>query len=172
MIWVRTNRGSVRAAAVGAVCVLAGADSLSFGHVHLDKGRCVGTPPRHRGRRTGFLGPRVAANAPPDQTVGLGAADFCAICATLSMASPCCSGADRSTRPFAHFAACRVNGGRASRERAATAFSGPPPHPRPLCWADSAAARAARRRKTPSTRLGFPLCELGFHGRSVDSGRK
>src|SRR3977135_4070182 len=78
MLWVRTNR---RIGAAVALFALAVQLVLSFGHVHLDKAALFAP--------AGISAPQTAGggDAPPDPDRRPGAADFCAICATISLAS-------------------------------------------------------------------------------------
>jgi len=77
MLWIRANR---RIGAAVALFALAVQLVLSFGHVHLDK-TALFAP-------TAVSAPQTASgDAPPDPDRRPGAADFCAICATLSLAS-------------------------------------------------------------------------------------
>src|SRR5712675_788634 len=85
MLWVRTNR---RIGAAVALFALAVQLALSFGHVHLDN-----------------AAPQTASggDAPPDPDRRPGATDFCAICATLSLASTLLlPEPSRFTPPIAH----------------------------------------------------------------------
>jgi hypothetical protein len=94
MLWVRTNR---RIGAAVALFALAVQLVLSFGHVHLDKAALFAP--------AGISAPQTAGggDAPPDPDRRPGAADFCAICATISLASTqLLPEPTRLTPPIAH----------------------------------------------------------------------
>jgi len=94
MLWVRTNR---RIGAAVALFALAVQLALSFGHVHLDKAALFAP--------AAIAAPQTASggDASPDPDRRPGAADFCAICATLSLASTLLlPEPSRLTPPIAH----------------------------------------------------------------------
>jgi hypothetical protein len=80
MFWIRANR---RIGAAVALFALAVQLVLSFGHVHLDKAGPFGPAV------AGISAPQASngGGAPPDRHHRPGADDFCAICATISLAS-------------------------------------------------------------------------------------
>jgi hypothetical protein len=79
MFWIRANR---RIGTTVALFALAVQLILSFGHVHLDKAALFGPAV------AGISAPQTpnGGGAPPDRHRP-GADDFCAICATISLAS-------------------------------------------------------------------------------------
>src|SRR5258705_7905682 len=110
------------------------------------KRRCLRPPPSRRRR------PRVAAMRRQTRTVGRARLIFARFARPSAWRRPCCCRSrPGSPRPLLIRTPGCVNSRPRSPRARRTGFLRPAPHPAPACWADRAAARAARRRRHRST---------------------